>query len=259
MESSIQRSGSLLCVGIDPQEELESNRAYESLLDFGRRIVEQTASSAACFKPNIAFYEAYGEEGARALKHTIEHVPEGIPVILDAKRGDIGNTARAYSKSLFDYYAADATTLSPYLGREALIPFLERKEKGLFVLCRTSNPGAEIFQEIMINASAPVPYYLMLAEEVSRWGGNIGLVVAGNLPKALFNVRKLLPEIWILAPGIGAQGGVIEEAIRAGIRNDGRGLLLSVSRGISRADSPTDAARRMRDEINRVSEALKHG
>ena len=252
LKASIKKKNSLLCVGIDPQEGVESSNAYNSLLRFGERIIDQTALYAACFKPNIAFYEAYGAEGVRALKDTIKRVPEGIPVVLDAKRGDIGNTGKAYAKCIFDYYGANATTLNPYLGREAVHPFLEREDRGVFILCRTSNPGSDIFQDVMTSCDSPkpIPFFLMLAEEVSRWGSNVGLVVAGNLPHALTEVRRLLPDIWILAPGIGAQGGVIEEAVKAGIRRDGRGLLLNVSRGIARADSPADAARTIRDEIN---------
>jgi len=254
LTASVEKRNSLLCVGIDPREGIETSDAYSSLIRFAERIIDQTALYAACFKPNIAFYEAYGTEGVRALKDTIELVPEGIPVVLDAKRGDIGNTAKAYAKSIFDYYGANATTLNAYLGKEAVLPFLERKDRGLFLLCRTSNPGSDFFQDIMTSRERlePIPYYMMLAEEVSRWGSNVGLVVAGNLSHALAEVRRLLPEIWILAPGIGAQGGVIEEAVRAGIRHDGRGLLLNVSRGIARADSPADAARTIRDEINGV-------
>ena len=252
LEESVKQRNSLLCVGIDPQEDIKSGDAYNSLVCFGERIIDQTAPYAACFKPNIAFYEAYGAEGGRALKDTIGLVPADIPVVLDAKRSDIGNTAKAYSKCIFDYYGANATTLNPYLGREAVLPFLEREDRGLFILCRTSNPGSDVFQNVTVsrNSLEPIPYFLMVAEEVSRWGSNVGLVVAGNLPRALQEVRKLLPDIWILAPGIGAQGGVIEEAVRAGVRSAGGGLLLNLSRSIARADSPADAARTIRDEIN---------
>jgi uridine monophosphate synthetase len=255
LERSVQQKDSLLCVGIDPQGGIYGENVYETLVRFGERIISQTEYYAACFKPNIAFYEAFGAEGARALKKTIELVPETTPVILDAKRSDIGNTAKAYADCIFGHYRADATTLNPYLGKEAVLPFLQWEGKGLFILCRTSNPGSGLFQEMPTgrSGSASIPYFLRVAEVVSGWSENVGLVVAGNLPRALSEVRELLPEIWILAPGVGIQGGVVEDAIRGGLRRDGKGILLSVSRTIACAESSEEAARKLRDEIRRAA------
>jgi len=151
LEESIKKKNSLLCIGIDPQgDSLKGENIYERLLEFGKKIIEQTEPYAACFKPNIALYESFGIEGLKALKETIKIVPEGTPVILDAKRSDIGNTARAYSESVFDYYKADAVTLNPYLGKESFLPFLDYTEKGIFALCRTSNPGSGRIQELKV-------------------------------------------------------------------------------------------------------------
>ena len=253
LSSSADRKDSLLCIGIDPQGKIDEADVYTGLMGYGERILDETGPYAAAFKPNVAFYEAFGPEGLKALKRTIEQVPGETPVILDAKRSDIGNTARAYAQSIFGYYNAQATTLNPYLGKESVLPFLEWEDRGLFILCRTSNPGSEFFQEPVVDVGRGLrrlPYYLHVALEVSSWGRNIGLVVAGNLPRALAEVRKLLPDIWILAPGIGAQGGDVDGALKAGLRRDGQGILVHASRSIGGADSPALAARKLRDAIN---------
>ena len=247
LEASIDKRDSLLCVGVDPQGvEFKSGR---DIADWCERIIRETLASAACYKLNIAFFEAYGSEGIRAFEETRMIIPGDIPLIIDAKRGDIGNTAAAYCRSLFDHLQASAVTLSPFLGRESVDPFLSRKERGLFILCRTSNPGSGYFQEFPDGNG--VPFFLRIAEEVTSWGENVGLVVAGNLPGALESVRRRLPGVWILAPGIGAQGGDVQAAVRTGMREDGKGLLINVSRGIARADSPGKAAESFREEINR--------
>jgi uridine monophosphate synthetase len=249
--SSIEAKDSLLCVGIDPQGIAEGGGAYENLLGFGAKIIESTSAAAACFKPNIAFYEAYGPDGLRALKEIILQVPAGTPVILDAKRGDIGNTAKAYARSAFDDLEVHAVTLNPYLGRESAEPFLERREKGLFLLCRTSNPGSAAIQDLGLR-DRDIPFYLYVADLVLQWGENVGLVVGANMPRELRRIRERHPDAWILAPGIGAQGGDIGEAVRSGIGRDGTGMLLSASRSIAGAESPGEAARKLRDEINRA-------
>ncbi|HOV63720.1 MAG TPA: orotidine-5'-phosphate decarboxylase, partial [Spirochaetia bacterium] len=194
-------------------------------------------------------------------------------MILDAKRGDIGSTAEAYAAALFDYFKVDAVTLSPYMGYSSSEPFLKRTEKGLFFLVRTSNPGAERIQELMVDLStfAPSgsvegnpsvvnqgngkeagPLYLALAGEIASWGTNVGFVVAGNVPKALTAVRARFPKQWILAPGIGAQGGRAEDAVPCGIRDDGLGLLPVVARSITTDPHPGEKAHQFRDEINRA-------
>jgi uridine monophosphate synthetase len=226
-------------------------------MDFARRIIESTAAYAACFKPNSAFYEAHGVLGLRALKDTVAMVPEGTPVIVDAKRGDIGNTAAAYAEAVLGWLGADAVTLSPYLGRESAEPFLAYREKGLFVLCRTSNPGSSRFQDEVLRGTG-LPLYLAVAEEAVSWSGRVGLVAAANMPQELQRLRRRHPDVWILAPGIGAQGGRAAEAVAAGLREDGAGILLSASRSVAGADSPARAARSLRDEINRARSRRTH-
>ena len=249
LDTAIEKNNSLLCVGIDPQDVVDENDVFGRLLHFGKNIVDATLPFAACFKPNIAFYEVYGPEGLRALKALIQSIPDEMPVIIDCKRGDIGNTARAYAQELYGYYDAHAVTLNVYMGRESAEPFLDWEEKGIFALCRTSNPGAGCFQGLSVKEGA-IPYYLYVAEEVSSWSDRIGLVVGANMPLELSKIRQRLPDIWILAPGIGVQGGKVSEALSAGMRKDGRGILLNASRSIAKSSSPAEAAEKLRDEIN---------
>jgi len=230
LENACEEKQSLLCVGLDPQLEAgESSDPYGAILGKNRRVIEQTLPFACCYKPNIAFYEACGLEGLRALKDTLELIPEETPVILDAKRGDIGHTASAYAEALFSWYKVGCATVSPYLGRESVAPLLARPGKGLFVLCRTSNPQAGDLQAMLVSGgerTGLVPLYFAIAREAASWGENIGLVMGATDIQALETVRAELPEIWILCPGIGAQGGSLEQAVRAGLRSDGKGLLL---------------------------------
>jgi uridine monophosphate synthetase len=254
LEDRVGDKDTLLCVGLDPQNKRKNNNIFQELVDWAGKIVEQTRVYAACYKPNIAFYEAYGPEGLRALEHIVrELIPDEIPVIIDAKRSDIGNTAAAYAASLFDRLKADAVTLNPYLGKESVQPFLEYAGKGLFLLCRTSNPGSDALQEVRVcDRQGFEEYYLRVAREVTGWAGNIGLVVAGNNSGALAAVRKMLPDVWLLAPGIGSQGGSIDRALEAGMRKDGCGILLNISRGITQAASPGRAAHEAVEEMRRV-------
>lgn len=252
-EAALARD-SLLCVGLDPRE-ADAVSAREACF----HLIEVTGEYAAAFKVNSAFFEAFGAEGFAALREVIAHVPEGIPVILDAKRGDIADTSEAYAHAAYDVLGADAVTVSPYLGGEALSPFLARPERGVFVLCKTSNPGADEFQALktqswpMNEPRGERALYEIVAEHARAWdaNGNVGLVVGATDPKALVRVRSIAPGMWILVPGIGAQGGELESVVDAGLTPDGLGLLINVSRGIALAAEPRDQARRMRDEINR--------
>jgi uridine monophosphate synthetase len=252
LDELADKKNSLLCIGIDPQEGIDKENALSSLVGFGKMLVEETEDYALCYKPNIAFFEKYGTGGFKALKEIIEIIPDSIPVIIDAKRGDIGNTAKAYAESLFQYFHADAVTLNPYLGRESFEPFLEFKEKGLFALCRTSNPGAGDIQGLRVwNTKGMERYYIQLAREVASWSTRIGLVVGANLPLVLSEIRRMLSYVWFLAPGIGVQGGKVRESLEAGLRRDGKGILVSASRSISGAKSPRKAAESIWEEINR--------
>jgi uridine monophosphate synthetase len=255
LADSIKQKESILCIGIDPQHELQGTDSHAALVSWCKKLIDAAHRYAACFKPNIAFFEAFGHEGLHTLKDLLSFIPDEIPVIIDAKRSDIGNTAKAYAHSLFDYLKADAITLNPYLGKESVIPFLEYREKGLFLLCRTTNPGSHAIQELSVQTGGgeTLPLYLQVAKEAAGWGKNIGLVVAGNDPEALKAVRTMLPDVWILAPGIGNQGGNIEQAVAAGIREDGLGLIINVSRDIAYASDPAKKACFYRDRFHEAS------
>jgi uridine monophosphate synthetase len=237
---------SLLCVGLDPHPDDLPEQTATAAKEFCLRLINATHAVALAFKPNAAFFEALGPEGWEALAEVIRAVPEGIPVILDAKRGDISSTAQAYADSAFTRLGADAITLSPYLGYDSLAPFMADPEKGIFLLCKTSNPGSVDLQDLPLGGhDRSMTVYEKVAELAHTWGanGNLGLVVGATFPEALRRVRRLAPDEWFLAPGLGAQGADLAEAMQAGLRADGLGLLINVSRGISRADDPGQAAR----------------
>jgi len=273
LEKRVDDCSSLLCVGLDPHlPDLKSPTA-ESALDFCLNLVEQTAPYAAAFKPNAAFFEVFGAEGWSALKQVIEAVQAEslrlgslIPVILDAKRGDIASTAEAYAESAFDRLGAHCVTLNPYLGKDSIDPFIQNSERGVFLLCKTSNKGSGDLQDVFVDGGRwtvegeprSMPLYEHVARLAQSWNAqnNIGLVVGATHPEAMAKVRAAAPDLWFLAPGVGAQGGELESALRAGLRKDGRGILLPVSRGISRAEKPGRAAAEFRDEILRIKREL---
>jgi uridine monophosphate synthetase len=246
---------SLLCIGLDPHPEFLDEPSAIGLRDFCLRLIDSTAQFACAFKPNSAFFEAYGAPGWTALREVIAAVPEGIPVILDAKRGDIASTARAYAQAAFGWLGADAVTVNPYLGHDAVEPFLEDPGRGVFLLCKTSNPGAGDLQSLSLDGEA---LYLKVARLAIAWNtaGNLGLVVGATDPQALASVRELAPELWILAPGVGPQGGDLAAAVRAGLREDRLGLVVPVSRALMTAGTPADAARRLRDQLNEARAEL---
>ncbi len=256
--------GSLLCVGLDPDPaafpaHFPAGDVGQALLDWGRRLIEQTADLVCCYKPNSAFYEQFGAAGWEALRQTIAAVPSHIPVLLDAKRGDIGSTAAAYARAAFDELGADAVTLNPYLGRDSVAPFLAHPGKAAFVLCYTSNPSAAAIQEF----GPEERLFEQVARQAISWGepGQIGLVVGATQPQALARVRALLAgrPCWILAPGVGAQGGDLAATLAAGLDGDGSGLLVPVSRHVIYADDPRAAAQALRDEIERGRIAQRMG
>jgi len=256
LTNRIQEADSLLCIGLDPHPEFLRRSTAEEARDFCWGLIEATADQACAFKPNSAFFEVFGAEGWTALREVIAAVPEGIPVILDAKRGDIASTSHAYSRAVFETLGADAVTLSPYLGRDSLEPFLADPERGVFLLCKTSNPGADDLQVLSIEGIEPL--YLRLARIASAWNtaDNLGLVVGAIDPVALTEVRRAVPDIWLLAPGVGAQGGDLEAVLRAGLREDGLGMVIPVSRGIAKAEDPRVEAIRLKEMINSVRSSL---
>ncbi|MCI1728480.1 MAG: orotidine-5'-phosphate decarboxylase [Chiayiivirga sp.] len=260
-------ANSLLCVGLDP--ELAKFPAHlrsdpDAVFTFCRAIVDATADLVCAFKPQIAHFAALGEEEAlRRLVAYIHAAHPGVPVILDSKRGDIGSTARNYASEAFDRYGSDAVTVNPYLGRDSAQPFLDRADKGVVVLCRTSNPGSGEFQDLPLAGAdgATRPLYQHVAQRVANeWNanGNCLLVVGATWPKELAEVRALTGDLPFLVPGVGAQGGDVEAVLRHGATRDGTGLVISSSRAILYAGHDTDfaaaarrAARVQRDEINR--------
>ncbi len=261
LELRARKINSLLCVGLDPHPEDLPEHTPEAARDFCLRLIEATATQAAAFKPNAAFFEALGPPGVAALQEVVSAVPEGIPVVLDAKRGDIASTARAYAQAVFETLGASAVTLNPYLGRDAVLPFLTDPTRGVFLLCKTSNLGAADLQDLAVRGErfGADTLYETVARLAQEWNehGNLGLVVGATHPEALARVRAAAPDLWILAPGVGAQGGDLAAALQAGLRADGFGLLVPVSRGISRAEDPGEAARKLRKAIQQVRGRLR--
>jgi len=245
-----QVADSLLCVGLDPHPELLAGGGAAAARALCLRLIEAAAPDACAFKPNSAFFEAFGPEGIEILAEVIAAVPQGIPVILDAKRGDIPSSAEAYARMAFETLGAHAVTLSPYLGRDSLEPFLRDPEHGAFLLCRTSNPGAGDLQDLPLSGGEPL--FMRVARVAAAWNraDNLGLVAGATDPPSLAKVRAAAPDLWILAPGVGAQGGDLEQAVRAGIRADGLGLLVTTSRTLARSPDARGEARRLREAIN---------
>jgi orotidine-5'-phosphate decarboxylase len=263
--------GKFLCVGLDPVLErlpaaIQSGDPGERIFEFNRAIVDATADLVCAFKPNAAFYEQYGEAGYRALSETIAFIKSnypGITVILDAKRGDIGSTTEAYARAVFDVLGADALTVNPYLGEEAVRPFLERADRGLLILCKTSNSGAAEFQDAIVGDTGR-PLYLVVADHVARlWNsrGNCGLVVGATYPTDLGRVRDTVGgDVPILMPGLGAQGANAELAL-AGRGDPSWGLIANAARSVIYASAGADFAEAARREAEKLSvdlsEALK--
>ncbi|MCA9916052.1 MAG: orotidine-5'-phosphate decarboxylase [Anaerolineae bacterium] len=247
---------SLLCVGLDCAIERIPEPYCESAtpqFDFNRYIIEQTHAFTAAYKPNIAFYEARGEQGWHELKLTIDYLRAEHPeifTICDAKRGDIGSTSEAYATAIFDELGFDAVTLQPYLGREALSPFLQREDKACIILCRTSNPGAGELQDLQVEG---VPLWQKIAQQVAEdWNknGNCMLVMGATYPDEMQQVRSLVGDMTFLVPGIGAQGGNVQQTVEAGLNRQDKGLIISSSRGIIFADDPAQAAKDLQNDIN---------
>jgi orotidine-5'-phosphate decarboxylase len=255
LELAARKNSSLLCVGLDPDPAL---MPIDDVAAFNRAIIEATYNCVCAYKPNLAFYEALGAEGYAALRETLAAIPGDIPTIGDAKRGDIGNTAKAYARALFDGLGFDAVTVNPYLGGDAVEPFLEREEKAAFILCRTSNPGARDLQDLAVSGDGRQALFEVVAETAARWNtrGNVGLVVGATYPEELRRVREICPDMTFLVPGVGAQGGDLAAVMANGLDAKGGGLIINVSRQVLYASKGSDfaqaageAARHLRDEI----------
>jgi len=263
LAAAVQQNRSLVCVGLDPDPALLPEKM--GIFEFNKAIIDATADLVCAFKPNFAFYEALGLTGMEALQKTIAYVPKGIPVIADAKRGDIGNTSRAYARAIFEFYGCDAVTVSPYLGFDSIEPFISYSEKGIFILCRTSNAGAADFQSLPCNIP-PVPAHLfeIVARKAAEWNrhGNIGLVVGATYPEELSLIRQTYPEMLLLIPGVGAQGGDIATVVKNGVNIRKEGAIINSSRQILYAAKGKDfaiaarkAASELREQINKYRNA----
>lgn len=258
LTAAIERNQSLLCVGLDPDPinfpthfpGLDAD-PQAALWAWGQRLIAQTADLVCCYKPNFAFYEQFGPAGLTALQQTIAAVPDGIPVLLDAKRGDIGSTAAAYARAAFEVWGADAITVNPYLGQDCIAEFLAYPGKAVFVLAYTSNPSAAEIQEFGV---AGDHLFEHVVRQAQGWGSSeqVAFVVGATQPEALARFRSLAPDRWVLAPGVGAQGGEVSAALHAGLNAADQGLILPVSRAIIYADDPHAAALNLRNQVNKT-------
>ena len=262
LDAIITKNNSLLCVGLDsdvkklPQHLLGKSDAQ---FLFNKAIVDATHDFVCAYKPNSAFYEGIGADGVEQLKKTCDYIkqtyPE-IPIIIDAKRADIGNTNEGYMEYVFNYLGSDAVTLQPYLGGEALKPFLDQKDKGVIILCRTSNPGAGEFQDLTTNGK---PLYQIVAEQVSKkWNinNNCMLVVGATYPEELAQVRTIVGDMSLLIPGIGAQGGDVEKTVKAGRNSKNAGIMINSSRGIIFVSNKEDFAEKAGEEAVKLQKEI---
>ena len=265
LEQAATAAKSLVCVGLDPDP---ARMPVSSVSEFNRAIVDATAGLVCAYKPNLAFYEALGLPGLEDLQKTIAHIRDAAPgviIIGDAKRGDIGLSAQAYAKAMFQAWGFDAITINAWGGQDTVTPFLEDESKGVFVWCRGSNPGSADFQDAQIATDdGPMPLYRSMALSCREWDtkGNLGLVVGATVPEQLGEVRAACPDMPLLIPGVGAQGGDLEAAVRQGADSRGRAALINSSRGIIYASSGADFAQaaareadKLRTNINEVLEA----
>jgi len=253
LTARVRAVDSLLCVGLDPHKSELQEDSAEGAFQFCAKLIEATKDMAAAYKPNAAFFEAYGAPGAAALERVLEVIKGlGVPIVLDAKRGDIGSTSEAYARSAFETLGCDSVTVSPYLGGDACAPFLKDGAKGVWVLCKTSNPGSADLQTMEVAPGRPLYLHVakLCCETWAAEHGNAGLVVGATDVEALRRVRAELPKVWFLSPGIGAQGGDLEGCLEAGLSAEGLGMLLPISRGISKAADPKAAAEAFRVAIN---------
>jgi len=244
-----RKNNSLLCIGLDPDPALMPK---VDILEFNKAIIDATCDLACAYKPNLAFYEALGIEGLTILEKTVAHIPGDIPIIGDAKRGDIGNTAKAYAKALFSILGFDAATVNPYLGFDSIEPFISYQDKGVFILCRTSNPSAMDFQDLRCNTGSSL--YETVAHKAKEWNvyGNIGLVVGATYPEELKKIRSICPEMPLLIPGVGAQGGDLASAVKYGVDAQGEKAVINVSRQILYASRERDFAQAARNTAERI-------
>jgi len=257
-----ERSNSMVCVGLDPDVEKLPSAVTGSrypIFEFNKGLIDATHDVVCCYKPQAAYYAGQNADDqlAMTLAYLRDKYPE-VPVILDAKRGDIGSTAAMYAREVFDRYGADAVTVNPYMGTDNLKPFLDYTDRGVVILCRTSNPGSKELQELVADGKPIYQHVAGLARDKWNYNHNVLLVIGATFPEELATVRALCPELPFLVPGVGAQGGDVEKVVKFGRDASGWGLVINSSRGIIYASSGDDfavaarqAAIELRDTINR--------
>lgn len=264
IDMAMEKNNSLLCIGLDSDgkklpSHLQGKRNAQ--FAFNKAIIDATHDLVCAYKPNSAFYEGAGASGIKQLKKTCDYIRQLYPetiIILDAKRADIGSTNTGYVEYAFNYLCVDAITVHPYVGNDALKPFLDREDKGVIILCRTSNPGAWEFQDLLVDGK---PLYQRIAEQISRkWNGNHNcmLVVGATYPQELKHVRQIVGDMTLLIPGIGAQSGDIQKTVKAGINRRKRGMIISSSRDIIFASNGRDFAQTARKRAYRLKNEINH-
>jgi orotidine-5'-phosphate decarboxylase len=255
LDACVEASGSLLCCGLDPDGFASAAEAEQRCLE----IVDATVDFVCAFKPNLAFFEQMGSAGYAILERLRSRIPHDRILILDAKRGDMGNTAEAYARALFDVLGADCVTVNPLLGSDSVKPFLQREDRGAFLIARSSNPGAVDLLDARLESGMPMS--ARIVELGLAWdpGGSVGFVVGATSPEAVAAIRGAAPGAPLLLPGVGAQGGALEESVSAGLDSRGRGIIVSVSRGIAAApEGPARAARMFHERIEEVRATVAH-
>ncbi len=254
LRAAQERNRSLLCIGLDPDPDLLQGRHVVSFL---QAIVEATVDLVCCYKPNLAFFEALGPGGMGLLQEALAPVPPEVPIIADAKRADVPNVSRLYARALFEVYGFDAVTVHPYGGGDSLLPFLEYEDRGVFVWCRGSNPGAADLQSLVLADGRPL--FLAVAEmarDLDR-AGNVGLVVGATAPEDMALLRRTCPDLPFLVPGIGPQGGDLEASVRAGLDARGEGLIVVAARQVLYASRGDDFAQAARRQAQALREAIE--
>ena len=258
---SVECNKSLVCIGLDPDPELIP---IPDVRKFLTTIIDVTKDLVCAYKPNLAFYESMGIEGFEILKEIMPKIPSGIPVIGDAKRGDIAHSSRHYATNLFEIWGFDAITINPFGGQDSVQPFLDYEEKGIFLWCRSSNPGAEEFQDLQVSGpefTGEKPLYEWIALRGKAWdqSNNVGLVVGATYPEELKRIRNLCPDMPILIPGVGRQSGDLEISVSNGVDSHGRNALINLSRSVLYASkSPIEFAQAARDEVESIRQRINN-
>lgn len=262
LKLAIEKNNSLLCIGLDTDQNKLPKHLFKKsdpIFEFNKTIIDKTSDLVCAYKPNIAYYEACGIESLKSLKKTVEYLQKNypeIPIICDAKRADIGSTSEQYAKSIFDYFGFDAITVNPYLGYDAIEPFLKYKNKGIIILCRTSNPGASDFQDLTINNK---PLYLSVAQKIISWNKtykNCLMVVGATYPQVLKNVRNIAKDMFFLVPGVGSQGADLKKTLKYGLTKTKIGLIINVSRAIIYADTTQDFGEKAREKAEEIRDTI---